>query len=179
MKTLLSISALACALAFGFMSCEKEKEEEPLILSDNKAVVQSKTIVPNDEPIFFNIGDNEEIDDETKADISLAGSMSLDLQLANADKYRLGYFDSDIETIEDIKIAVLDTATIKYTSKLTMSMVDGPAPSTPNAWYNYLFTSHTLATIEGRYVILFEGNEETGFSNTLDKVFIVQLTDIL
>ncbi len=180
MNKLFTTAALACALTLGFTSCDKDKDDEEIAtLLDSKAVIQNKTIIPvEDATIFFNINTNTEAE-ETSAQISLSGLMNLDLKPIDPANYRLGYFDSKINNIEGIKVAVLDTASIEYTDKLTMSMIGGPMPSTPNAWYNYLFTNHTVAPIEGRYVILFEGNENTDFSNTLDKAYIIQLTAIV
>ncbi|NGM62222.1 hypothetical protein G5B30_09875 [Sphingobacterium sp. SGG-5] len=179
MNKLFTTAALACALTLGLTSCDKDKNgEEIATLLDSKATIQSKTMIPDEEStIFFNIDTNNEAE-ETASQISLSGTMNLDLKLTEPTKYRLGYFDSEIKNIEGIKVAVLDTASINYTDKLTMNMISGPMPSIPNGWYNYLFTNHTVAPIEGRYVILFEGNEDTDFSNTLDKVYIIQLTAI-
>ncbi|WP_293913179.1 MULTISPECIES: hypothetical protein [unclassified Sphingobacterium] len=181
LKHSFAISLLALT-TLGFSSCSDNNNDvvPDTELKDTQAKVQSQTLTPSTDSIFYNIKANA-TSPKANALFSFAGKFyNLDITPTDSANYRFGYFDSKAASVDDINLSVLDTAKIQLAKTLTIKIINNTFPYTnvPNSWYTYNAQNHVLTPIANRYAILYKAPKGTNFNRKVEEAFIVQLNSI-
>lgn len=177
------ILSLTFALFVAFTACKKDNDptEEPNTvepkIEESKAIV--KTDIQVDSPkdlhrtdtwpeVFYDL-DTKTSSATQSGQIVFTGNFNVDLSVSDFNKYKLGVFTDVNKTLDNITYDYLKTVEITYSTKAL-----GLESSTETGWYGYNMTTHVLATIPGKFAVIYKGETLA----TAEKIYIIKLNSI-
>ncbi len=169
---------IATGMTFTTMSACSDDDNEVLpVLNDANSETEVATVVvPPGDKIFFDFKTNTS-QDSAESMINLSGMYGSSLNNSRSDIYKMGYFDLEDSSIENLKLADILEASITATNDFSIDASSAGAPATGPTWIIYDFqNNHAVYPTPDRYIVMYKGAE---LNNQADELYVLNAESVV